>query len=204
MKCLDINVGMVRRPERARHLLSHREKVAFTKNYSKMPPSTVSSSIPEELAIPLAGGELVSGMTLVLTAQIIWSYGFAWNIFHDQKRQILLNFIMFLASINGVLGYSFNATRSSALASNICTLLTFTFVQYGLVIINHNSIARFNAFSSLIDPSKLKWFCLLLYLLPLVVFIPVYHAAVESFPNDLYLNASDWNKNVYKPMTLGN
>ena len=158
--------------------------------------------VPENAAIPLAGGEIISGMTLVLTAQVIWSHGFSANVFHDQKRQILLNNVMFLAAINGILAHSFNATQSSVWASNVTTLCSFAFVQFGLVVLNHNSIARFNAYCNIMSMNTLKWVCLLLYFLPFAVFIPIYIAAANQIPNGQLINASHFNKEIFKPMTL--
>jgi hypothetical protein len=159
-------------------------------------------TISEYGIISLSGGEIVSGMTLVLTAQMIWSHGFHFNIFHDKKRQILLNNVMFLAAINGILAYPFNASLSSVWASNITTLLSFAFVQFGLVVLNHNSIARFNAYCNIINPSLLKWICLILYLLPFAVFIPIYLSAAEQVPRGQLINTSHFNKLIFKPMTL--
>jgi hypothetical protein len=61
--------------------------------------------ISDAQATPLAGGSIVSGMTLILTVQILWSHGVSFNIFHDMKRQTLLNSVMFLAAINGIFAY---------------------------------------------------------------------------------------------------
>lgn len=158
--------------------------------------------IPDSVATPLAGGELVAGMTLVLTAQILWSHGVSFNIFHDMRRQTLLNGVMFLAAINGILAYPLNATGFSVWASNITTLLSFSFVQYGLVMINHNSFSRWNAWSQTFSKRTLNVICGILYILPLFVMIPIYFAAIDKIPSGTLLNTSEWNKLIFKPMTL--
>lgn len=109
---------------------------------------------------------------------------------------------MFFAGFNGFIAYPLNTTLSSIGASNVTTLFSFAFVQYGLVIINHNSLARFNSFSSLMSTKTLNRICFIFYLLPLVVFIPVYEAWSQKATRGELLNTSEWNKNVFKPMTL--
>ena len=161
------------------------------------------ASISPISAIPLAAGEVLAGMTLVLTTQLFWSFGFQYNVFNDKKRQVFLNFLMMLASVNGLFAYPFNATLESISGSNITTLASFAFVQFGLVIINHNSLVRFNAFSLFMSKNVMNRICLVLYFLPFSVFIPIYFAAAERMPKNQLINMDDWNRHVFKPMTVG-
>ena len=161
--------------------------------------------IPVDSAATLAGGSLVTGITLVLTTQVLWSFGVEFNLSHDRKRQTVLNFICFLASINGMIAYPANQTAQSSWVSNITTLFTFTFVQYGLVIINHNSISRANNISTSYQLSKrtLNSLCYVLYLLPLLTLMPIILASIERIPHGDMINKSDYNTFIYKPLNIG-
>lgn len=141
-------------------------------------------------------------MTLVLTVQLFWSCGFEVNVFHDQKRQVFLNFLMMLGAINAIFAYPFNATQELIFGSNITTLFSFAFVQFGLVIINHNSISRFNASTLFMSQKTINRICLVLYFLPFIVFIPIYFAAADRMTKNNLVNMDPWNRQVYKPMTV--
>ena len=150
----------------------------------------------------LTGGTLVSGITFTLTAQVLWSNGVQFDIFHDFKRQTMLNFLMFLASLSGIIAYPCNASKSSVWTSNITTLLLFLLVQYGLVMINHNSLARLNTYTQTFKRSTLNFVCGVFYFLPLLALIPVYLAANDKIPKGMLLNTSPFNTAIFKPMTL--
>ena len=156
----------------------------------------------EKVAV-LSVALLVSGISLALTSQIIWGHSVHFNLFHDYHRQTVINFIMFLATINAIIAYPSNATQNSVLVSNVTTLFSFTFVQYGLVMINHNSLARWNAWSKAFSLKSLNAISMLLYLCPLVAMIPIYLAVIEKFPSNQLLNQSSWNIEIWKPMTMG-
>lgn len=108
-----------------------------------------------------------------------------------------------LGAVNAIFAYPFNAIGDSILGSNITTLLSFAFVQFGLVIINHNSISRFNVFTLFMSQKAVNRICLVLYFLPFVVFIPIYFAAADRMTNNHLINMDPWNRQVYKPMTVG-
>jgi hypothetical protein len=162
----------------------------------------MSIPVPLWTAAPLIGGEYVSGMCFVLTLQVFWEYGVQLNILLDKKRQTMLNFLMMLASINGFFGHAANATQISVLASNVTTLFAFIVVQYGLVIINHNTLIRINVYLKCVSQNFLDRFCIVMYFLPFFTFIPVYLMCMENIPQDKLINQSSWNKDVFKPMTL--
>ena len=163
-----------------------------------MPP------IPIENTITLSCGSLFTGMTLVLTTQILWSFGIKFNLSHDRKRQTILNFICFLAAVNGLIAYPSNQTGQSVLLSNVTTLLTFTFVQYALVIVNHNSLTRANSISMKYQLSKttLDYLCFILYMMPLLVLIPIILAANDAIPDNEMINQSHYNIDTYKPINI--
>jgi hypothetical protein len=82
----------------------------------------------------LSFGSMFAGITFVLTSQVLYKFGLQFDLFHDQKRQTMLNFLCFLASLNAMAAYPLNQSLVSVLGSNVTTLFTFTFVQFGLVV----------------------------------------------------------------------
>ncbi|ORZ38880.1 hypothetical protein BCR44DRAFT_1427979 [Catenaria anguillulae PL171] len=162
------------------------------------------SSASFAVAAPLAGGQLCSGMTIVLTAQMMWEHGLTIGIYHDKRRQILLNLICFVCALNTTISYGYNATKASVLVSDLTTIITFLSVQYSLVILNHNTIIRAaNIFTKgHISRERLDRYCTVLYILPPIVLIPIYFAFADKFGSDQPLNTSTWNSTVYKPLNI--
>ncbi|ORZ39287.1 hypothetical protein BCR44DRAFT_1483032 [Catenaria anguillulae PL171] len=163
------------------------------------------SGIAFNLAAPLAGGELCSGMTLVLTMQMMWDHGLAIDIRHDKKRQILLNLICFICAVNTTISYGFNATKASVAISDVTTMITFLCVQYSLVILNHNTIIRAtNIFSkgAALSRERLDRYCTALYFLPPIVLIPIYLAFADTAGTGKAMNTSTWNSLVFKPLNI--
>lgn len=162
------------------------------------------SGISVQIATPLAGGEWFSGITLVLTAQMVWQYGLTVGITNDKKRQILLNLICFLCALNTTISYGYNATKESLTVSDVTTVITFLSVQYSLVILNHNTIIRAtNLGSSLkIDRQKIDRYCKILYVLPIFVLIPIYYAFAATSGTGKAMNTSTFNSLIYKPLNI--
>ena len=160
--------------------------------------------IPIANAASLTGGAYMGGMTFVLSVQILYNYGVQFNLLHDKKRQTILNLFCFIASINALFAYPLNQTEQSIFLSNVTTIISFLCVQYGLVIINHNSIARANAIVAdrQISTKWLDKLCLFLYVLPFVTLIPIILASIQEFPRNGKLNTTYYNRNIYKPLTL--
>lgn len=154
--------------------------------------------------ITLSGGELFSGICIVLTLQMLWSFGLELSLLHDRKRQTILNIICLAAALNGSLAYPINESHSSVIISNITTLFMFFCVQYGLVIVNHNTIARANQLSQRFEvPDRmLNIACLFLYILPLAVFVPTFFAMKEISVSEKLINHSKWNMKVYKSINI--
>jgi hypothetical protein len=141
--------------------------------------NTTESAIvmPLTSIITLAGGEVVSGMVYVLTLQIIISHGIHAGIRDGKKRQVLLNIICFICSINAMISYGVNATMYSVFINDLTTFVTFLCVQYGLTILNHNTFIRFAViFGFKTDKRKIDSFFFPFYILPLIG---------ELFPIDL-------------------
>lgn len=160
--------------------------------------------IPVANTITLSGGSLFVGIALAITLQTVWSFPLVFNLFNDKNRQSVLNLICLIGALTGIVAYPVNQTGTSIWAQNICTLIIFVCVQYGLVIITHNSFARANNISmkTRLEQSTLDWCCLFLYFLPIFVLIPVYIAAYETLPN-LPVNLSSYNALYYKPLNIG-
>lgn len=106
-----------------------------------------------------------------------------------------------MCSYIGIIAYPYNATGSSLWVTNITTIFSFAFVQWGLVIVNHNSIERFNVWSSYLSKEQLRYVCGFLYFLPFIAMIPVYYAAADKMPG-ARLNSSGYNAKYFKPETL--
>ena len=102
--------------------------------------------------------------------------------------------------------YFFNATKTHILASDITTFITFISVQYGLTILNHNSIMRacviFNIKPHSCSRRVIESFCFVLYLLPLAVLTPVYLSIIDKHGTSP-LNTSRYNQLIFKPLNIG-
>lgn len=159
-----------------------------------------------DLVIPLSGGQIFAGATFTITVQMLYKYGFRFGLKSDKKRQIILNMICLICSINVMLSYGFNATRQSNLATNITTLVSFMSVQFALAVLNHNSIIRFSTLlKGKVDHSsdRVHRYCLFLYLLPWIALIPVYLAIQDKWVEgglDESFNKSWYNTKLYKPV----
>jgi hypothetical protein len=154
--------------------------------------------------ISVGGGSFFCAITLVLTLQSLWQFGLEISLWEDYKRQTLLNILCLGAAITGMISYPLNQTHQLIFFCNILSIIMFTCAQYGLVILNHNSLARANNISETYNVSQLKLdvFCYLLYFYPLVTLMPIYFAAMETIPINQPLNLSLWNRNVYKPLNI--
>jgi hypothetical protein len=161
-------------------------------------------------AFTLAAGSVVSGMMYVVSIDLLTSHPpeLKWSsLFHDRKRQSILSLLGFIAAINGSIAYPANATKDSVWLSNITTIITFSLVQWSLVIINHNTLVRFNTW---LQGGDWKYYsqrvfdllCSVLYFLPFITMIPVYLSIADRYPFGVLWNTSLWNRDVYKPITL--
>jgi hypothetical protein len=162
-------------------------------------------ALPPLQIISVTGGSFFCGITLVLTLQSLWQFGLEISLWDDRKRQTLLNVLCLSAALTGMISYPLNQTQHFTFFCNILSIIMFTCAQYGLVILNHNSLARANNISETLTVSQLKLdvFCYLLYFLPLATLMPIYFAAMETIPINQPLNFSLWNRNVYKPLNIG-
>jgi len=162
------------------------------------------SGIAINVATPLAGGEWFSGITVAVTAQMIWQFGLRLGIMHDRKRQILLNLICFICALNTTISYGFNATKQSVTVSDITTVITFMSVQWGLVILNHNTFIRALNLVHVIKVERkvVEKACLVLYLLPVLAMIPMYLSFKDTAGTGKAMNTSSYNSLIYKPLNI--
>lgn len=87
-------------------------------------------------------------------------------------------------------------------ASNFLSIVLFCVVLFGLVMINHNSAARIQYLTKLSTKKNLDRVCAFTYILPFICLVPIYYACIENIPQNLFINASTWNKLVFKPLNL--
>lgn len=162
-------------------------------------------------AVTLAGGELVCGIALTITAQLAYTYGVfpsQLGVQNETKRQILLNLVCLIATIATIISTGFGATLASATASNVTVFASFILIQYGHVILNHNNIIRGARIVEMFWPGvvvnrdMVDWICFGLYILPPVVLIPIYFAFIDMQDTGLPMNRSVWNSKVYKPVNI--
>ena len=165
-----------------------------------------SVGIPQ--AITLAGGELVCGIALAIQIQTFYNHGFKIGIRNDAERQVLLNGICFCANVMTILSTGFNATKASVVGSDIGVFSSFVLIQYGIVILNHNTIIRFFAilqtiYQSVTSSRQLaERISLSLYFLPPFVLIPIYLSFAEKAGTGTAMNTSNYNSQIYKPMNI--
>jgi len=162
------------------------------------------SAIPLDVATALAGGEWFSGLSVALAAQMFWRHGACFEIINDKKRQILLNFICLVCALNTTISYGFNATQQSVVVSDVTTIITFSCIQFALVILNHNTLVRASNLvrMSMMSRETADKVARSLYFLPFVVMIPVYLSFAETFGTGQPLNTSRYNAYVFKPLNI--
>ncbi|KAJ3272474.1 hypothetical protein HDV01_005544 [Terramyces sp. JEL0728] len=159
------------------------------------------SAFPIERAIPFEGGSAVSGIVLTLTSLALYEYGISIDIFNDRSRQKLVMLISFIGGIAGLIFYGSNQTKLNWMVTNVSVFILFLAGQYGMVIINHNSIIRL-AVALNLELSRIQKMCSVLYILPWVALIPIYFAIHETFPFQVPLTTSTWNTVVSKELFL--
>ena len=158
--------------------------IRLGQNNTSLPPPI---ALPVKESIILASGELISGIVFMISLQMILVYGIRGSISNCKDRQVVLNIIVFLTSINTMIGYGFNATRISVLASNITSFITFFNVGLCLTILMHNSIVRLISLWRGIQKSDKSWNAInpyyyypLYFLFPFVTLTPIILAAIET------------------------
>ncbi|KAI8897205.1 hypothetical protein BC833DRAFT_594744 [Globomyces pollinis-pini] len=153
--------------------------------------------------ITAISGVAFSCLNVFINSCILRTHGLHISLVNDKHRQTLLSLILLFASTCSIFSYLLNYLAVNNVVSNIFTLIVFTIVQYGLVIINHNSFARLGAAQSHLSTfRKLYAFWPILYLIPIITLIPIYLAAIETIPKGLPLNKSKFNRFYFKPLNI--
>ncbi|KAI8893315.1 hypothetical protein BC833DRAFT_608779 [Globomyces pollinis-pini] len=160
--------------------------------------------IPWLNSITLAGGSGFTGMNLCLTFLSLRTYGLQPSLKNDEQRQTVLNGILWIGACACFFVYPLNQEASQVMLINILNLILFSCIQFGLVIINHNTIFRFRvAFPDIkifqIILNHYKY----LYIIPFLTLTPIYFAAYESIPHNRPLNQSEYNTKYFKPLNVG-
>ncbi|KAJ2999553.1 hypothetical protein HDV02_002518 [Globomyces sp. JEL0801] len=152
----------------------------------------------------LGCGCFFAGMNLALIQSTLKEYGIHLNLQNDSHRQTVLCLVLLVSTLSAIIVYPVNEEGSQITLINILTLSQLSSVQYGLVIINHNTIFRFGAAypENKIFKLILKYYGLL-YIIPFFTMIPIYLAAYHSIPYNKTLNKHFYNVEVFKPLNIG-
>ncbi|KAJ2994978.1 hypothetical protein HDV02_001152 [Globomyces sp. JEL0801] len=155
-------------------------------------------------ALTLAGGCTFSGINFAITSQNLVTHGLVFSLKKDSSRQTVLNLLLFVLSIAAIFAYPINSIGQPAQVSNLTTVIIFVANQYGLVIINHNTIERlYFAYPKSRVFKFLSRYSMALYLIPFFTLIPVYFCIIEAVPKNLFLNRSSYNALYFKPINIG-
>ncbi|KAI8896284.1 hypothetical protein BC833DRAFT_598000, partial [Globomyces pollinis-pini] len=156
------------------------------------------------VAATIGGGCFFAGMNVCLIQTTLKEYGIHLNLGNDSHRQTVLCLVLLLGTVASILVYPLNEEGTQINIINVLAIILLTSVQFGLVIINHNTIFRFSA---TYPNNKFFKFILknygFLYIIPLFTMIPIYLAAYYSIPYNKTLNKHFYNINVFKPMNIG-
>jgi hypothetical protein len=151
--------------------------------------------------IALIAGTSLSIIVFIVTALEIRKNGIRVAVTNCEARQRTLIFSCWIGSMAGIVAYPQAAYQFSIPVGNVLTLVLFISLQFGLVMINHNSFIRLHSMTQLVSRTFMDRACKFLYILPFLVVSPMYLAYAETFPNRPMI-ASAWNREVFKPLTL--
>ncbi|KAJ2999552.1 hypothetical protein HDV02_002517 [Globomyces sp. JEL0801] len=159
--------------------------------------------IPLLIAVTIGGGCFFAGVNIALIQMTLKEYGFNFNLKNDTDRQTVLCLVLFIGAITSMVLYPLNDEGSQITWINILVVTLLFSVQYGLVIINHNTIFRFSA---AYPENKFFQFILrhygFLYIIPIFTMIPIYLAGYYTIPSNVTLNKHFFNMQVFKPMNI--
>jgi hypothetical protein len=152
--------------------------------------------------ISFIGGILFDVAVFGISTHSLYLYGVELNLMNNHSRQTILNLFCLIGTVNGFINHPVNYIGFSILLSNITVFITFTMSLYGLMIMYHNTAIRAQSVIQLQCRELVEKSLLLLYALPPLFLIPMYFAAAERLPLNQSINASSWNRDVYKPIGL--
>ncbi|KAI8900675.1 hypothetical protein BC833DRAFT_580995 [Globomyces pollinis-pini] len=150
--------------------------------------------------ISLAGGSTFTGMYMALTLQTLRKHGVKFSLKNDSDRQTVVLLIFAIQSVSSTIAYP---NVFPIIVQNAFTTFLFCCIQFGLVIINHNTIFRLRAafpetkiFRIILEYYKL------LYLIPIFTLIPIYLAIATTNLVTVQINRSTYNYQYYKPLNI--
>ncbi|KAJ3316490.1 hypothetical protein HDV06_003604 [Boothiomyces sp. JEL0866] len=152
-------------------------------------------SLPLATVLQIQAGSMLCGTVITLASIAIFKHGLSFDIFNDRTRQKVLNLIALIGGISCILACASQQSNISIIAINVTTFVLTICGQYGLVIINHNTIIRLsNAFPIFAKTflEQIQRCCIILYFLPWVVFTPLYFAFQDSYNNGIPYTISTW------------
>ncbi|KAI8897160.1 hypothetical protein BC833DRAFT_594762 [Globomyces pollinis-pini] len=151
-------------------------------------------------SISLSGGSGFTGMNLCLTFQALQDHPIKFSLKNDTDRQTVLLLILAIQAISSMIAYP---GVLPMIGQNLLSIPLFGCIQFGLVIINHNTIFRLRvAFPDMkIYRTILKYYRFF-YLIPLFTLIPIYFAVWTIDPFIMAINQSPYNTQYYKPLNI--
>lgn len=162
-------------------------------------------------ATTLGAGMLLTGLTLTITTQMLYDFGLDIGIWNDKKRQVLLNLVCWFGAVVIMIAYPYNQTKENPWVGDwIGTPMFWIIAQYGLVILNHNTLTRIGVIMNLSDAgrARLNKIGTVFYFLPPIVMIPIW-LAMRDFAGTTNPSTGIpfgpgfhryYNSEVYKPL----
>ncbi|KAI8892551.1 hypothetical protein BC833DRAFT_357656 [Globomyces pollinis-pini] len=152
----------------------------------------------------LSGAMLFCGVCFTQSCQSLIQYGISFNIFQDKSRQIFLNLLCFLSVFFFIVYYYTNQSADYPRVNDICLLAFNIFIQYGLVILVHNSIVKLasgvNKTANFFN-TMTKYFAVV-YILPIIPLSFIVMAIQDAHDKDILARKSHFNTQYYKPMSV--
>ncbi|KAI8893941.1 hypothetical protein BC833DRAFT_606789 [Globomyces pollinis-pini] len=155
------------------------------------------------IIITLTGGGFFTGMNLALIYTLLRQYKVNWDLEKDEDRQTVLCVVLLISTIAATIVYPLNEHGSQVPLINFLCFTFFIGIQFGLVIINHNTLFRFSAaFPNIAFFKFMLNHYAVLYIIPLFTMIPIYLAAYDSRNTHVAFNKNYYNTEVFKPLNI--
>ncbi|KAI8893561.1 hypothetical protein BC833DRAFT_607969 [Globomyces pollinis-pini] len=154
--------------------------------------------------LQLSGAMFFNGVCFTQSTLSLIQYGVSFNVLQDKARQMFLNLLCFISVFFMVVYYFTNQSGEYPTANDICLLAFNICIQYGLVILMHNSIVKL---TNGVSKSKrlmefLNKYVIVLYLLPLLPLSLVVMAIQDSQSSKMLARKSIYNTKYYKPISI--
>ncbi|KAI8893927.1 hypothetical protein BC833DRAFT_606804, partial [Globomyces pollinis-pini] len=155
--------------------------------------------------LQLSGAMFFCGATFIQSSLTFIQYGISFNILQDKARQTLLNFLCFASVFFFVPYYYTNQTKELPILNDVCLLAFSIAIQYGLVILFHNSIVKItNGVSKPKSFMKMiNKYIIILYIFPLLPLSLIVMSIYDAQTTKLPARNSQYNTLYYKPIAIG-